>query len=317
MNLRQRTGTVARVDEGRGFGPQLSLWVALNLAPLICAGQNYTSDAVSREVSVFNDGMAGSAVEAVSREISVFNGGVSGAAVEAVSREVSVFNDGTISSDNSSREVSVFNYGDNQLELTVGSTALRSGDSGRVPVTLFSLAPLTNVQLVVGFPANRLTNWTIEPTLRGDVLVTNGNQLYLDFAPSNQQAFFLTQELGHVSFTAVRDQPSAFLELPIADATGTRIGGTDAPRKFLQDGEVVVINSNPLLRARLAQSNNAYRESLTLYGLPGTNYVIESTTDLDPPVVWTPVDSLTPPGFMMSIGDLENTNAAIFYRARQ
>ncbi len=79
-------------------------------------------DAISREVSIFNDTGSGSVLgltDAISREVSVFNDTGSGGAVgltDAISREVSVFNDasgsgsgGVTIRDAVSREVSAFN----------------------------------------------------------------------------------------------------------------------------------------------------------------------------------------------------------------
>lgn len=55
-------------------------------------GASAPYEAVSREVSVVNEGGAGSAYEAVSREVSVYYESGAGEALEAVSREVSVWN---------------------------------------------------------------------------------------------------------------------------------------------------------------------------------------------------------------------------------
>src|SRR5258707_7304748 len=75
--------------------------------------------------------------DAISREVSIFNFGQPSDTFEAISREVSVFNRGLYTFDAISREASAFNYGPNRLGLTIGTTALRAGDSGGVPVTLF------------------------------------------------------------------------------------------------------------------------------------------------------------------------------------
>src|ERR1017187_6653473 len=65
-------------------------------AQLTASGQTSASDAISREVSLFNYGAPSVATnaEAISREVSVFNFSVFSATtnLEAISREVSVFN---------------------------------------------------------------------------------------------------------------------------------------------------------------------------------------------------------------------------------
>jgi hypothetical protein len=109
------------VLRAQGTGSRLEL---LNLTNIGLGGGGALEflDAVSREVSVFNDAGSGSALglaDAISREVSVFNDAGSGSALglaDAVSREVSVFNDtsgagsgGVVIRDAVSREVSAFN----------------------------------------------------------------------------------------------------------------------------------------------------------------------------------------------------------------
>lgn len=279
-----------------------------------------TNDVVSREVSVFNVGIPASTIEAISQEMSVLNVGVPTANVEAISREVSVFNLGIPSSpvEAISREVSVYNQGAQYLVLTLGSTVLRAGDTGSVPVTLFSLASITNVQFTVDFPANRLTNWDAQPLNSASCYasVTNGCQLCVTFNPTNGQTFVNTQQLGQITFTAASNQPSAFLPLCISNAAGPLLQGGLTLDKRFHNGEAVVIHNNPLLRAS-SNTNATAGYSFTLYGLPGTNYTIEATTNLTPPVTWWLVGSMTLTNFTWSIGDMNMTNTAMFYRARQ
>jgi hypothetical protein len=252
---------------------------------------------------------------AISREVSIFNFGSPGASIEAISREVSVFNKGNYSLDAVSREVSVFNYGPNHLDLTIGTTALRAGDSGGVPVTLFSLAPITNLQFAFDFPSNLLGNWSAQPiqSSGGNAAVSNNSRVYVTFVPTNQ-AFFKTQVLGQVNFTAIPNQPSAFLPLNIAAAAGPRPDGSDSPVQTYHDGEVAVIRTNPLLRIYGGSSG---AESLTLYGLPGTNYSIEFATNLNPPVAWSPAVGVNLTNFIFTTGNLGSSNAAAFFRAKQ
>ncbi len=259
----------------------------------------------------------GYTIEGISREYSVFNFGSPSASAEAISREVSVFNRGTYTFDAISREASVLNYGFNHMDLALGSIAVRAGDTSAVPITVFNLAPITNLQFAFDFPPGLLTNWTVQPLapFTGSLSVSNGGRLYVTLTPAIGQSFVSTQQLGQIGFLAISNQPSAFLPLPIADASGPRPDGTDTPFRNFHDGEVAVIHIQSLLRA-LAESNG--QRHLTLYGLAGTNYTIESATNLSPPTAWMPVLSLTPSATMiLSTSDLGSSNAAIFYRARQ
>ena len=255
--------------------------------------------------------------DAVSREVSIFTFDRPTASFEAVSREVSIYDRNFTLFDSVSREVSVYDYGFNHLNVAVGSTVVLAGTSGGVPVTFSTLAPVTNVQVAVDFPQNLLTNWSVQgqPPLTGTAFVSNSSRLYVTFSPASGQSITNTQQLGQVIFASASNQPSAFLPLLVASATAPmRDGTTYTPYKTAQNGEVVVLNNNSLLRT-FRGTNGA--EYLTLYGLSETNYTIESATNLSPPVAWEPAFMLTPADFVVISSGLTTTNPATFYRARQ
>jgi hypothetical protein len=174
------------------------------------------------------------------------------------------------------------------------------------------------VQVAVDFPQNLLTNWSVQPQspLTGTAFVSNSSRLYLTFSPASGQSISNTQQLGQITFVSASNQPSAFLSLPVASVTAPLLqdGATYTPYKTAQDGEVVVLNQRSLLR-RVGVTNGL--EYLTLYGLTGTNYTIESTTNLKPPAVWQPLYTLTPSNFIAVTPDFGTTNPALFIRAKQ
>jgi hypothetical protein len=57
-------------------------------------------------------------------------------------------------------------------------------------------------------------------------------------------------------------------------------------------------------------------EKLTLYGYTGTNYTVETATNLNAPVAWQPAFLLTPTNFIAVPPEFGLTNAARFYRAK-
>ena len=254
----------------------------------------------------------------VSREVSIFNFGQTTATHEAISREVSIFDRNYLLLDSISREVSVYDYGFNQFTLAVGSTVVLAGTPGGVPVTFSTLIPVTNVQVAVDFPQNLLTNWSVQPQspFTGTAFVSNSNRLYLTFSPPNGQNITNMQQLGQISFISSSNQPSAFLPLPIAGVTAPVMDGTTyTPYQTLQNGEVVVLHTNSLLRWSRGTNGQEY---LTLYGFTGTNYTIESTTNLNAPASWQPVYAeLTPVNLVAITSSIAMTNRARFYRAKQ
>jgi hypothetical protein len=151
--------------------------------------------------------------------------------------------------------------------------------------------------------------------LTGTAFVSNSSRLYLTFNPPNGQAIMNTQQLGQISFASASNQPSAFLPLPVASVTAPMLDGTTyTPYKILQSGEVVVLLQRSLLRP--ARGTNG-QEYLTLYGFSGTNYTIESATNLNPPAVWQSAYALTPTNFIALTPEFGTTNPAMFFRARQ
>jgi hypothetical protein len=274
-------------------------------------------EAVSREVSVFAFDQAVARIEAVSREVSLFDRGSN--TLDVVGREVSVFFFGPPATgvEGISREVSLYDYGYNRLNLTVGATVVPAGTAGAVPVTLSTFAPVTNVLVAVDFPQTLLTNWSLQvpSPLTGAAVVSNGSRLYLTFSPASGQSLVNTQQLGWLCFTSASNQPSAFLPLPVAGLSAPMANGESAtPWATTRNGEVVVLNGRPLLR-QVAVTNG--QEYLELYGYPGTNYTIESATNLVPPVDWRPVWALTPSDFTAATPELTTTNPALFFRASQ
>jgi len=213
-------------------------------------------------------------------------------------------------SDSKSFTVVVNDY----LELFLGSTILRVGETGSVPVTFFSSTPITNLDFAIDFPAGRLTNWAIQSFLHfaASGFVSNNSHLLISFALTNGQSFVGSQSLGQLDFTAVSPQISAFLDLSFSDTTGLREDGTVIPKNLFNGGIATVIGAESLLRAFVG--TNGHR-SLILYGSPGSTHTIQLSTSLVP-TVWQNVSLHTLTNFteLINLGD---TSPAAFYRAKQ
>ena len=146
--------------------------------------------------------------------------------------------------------------------------------------------------------------------------MSNSSRLYVAFSPASGQSISNTQQLGQITFASASNQPSAFLPLPVASVTAPMLqdGTSYTPYKTAQDGEVVVLNQRSLLRQGRGTNSLKY---LTLYGFSGTNYTVESTTNLKPPAIWQPLYTLTPSNFIAATPGFGTTNPAVFFRARQ
>ncbi len=158
-----------RINLDRSCGPhaprvlgRILLCLALLLFPLAAFAQ---TEAISREVSVFNFGSPPTATEAITREVSLFNFGSPSASVEGITREVSLFNFGSPSttSEAISREASLFNFGTPSSNLEAISREVSFNDLTNGSVQIYE----TNLVVV------RLGDGT-------QTLTTSGNSIFLD-----------------------------------------------------------------------------------------------------------------------------------------
>jgi hypothetical protein len=120
------------------------------------------------------------------------------------------------------------------------------------------------------------------------------------------------QPLANLGFVARANQPSAIVPLLVSSAQAMQANGVAVPRVVGVDGRVVIVSSRPVLEALIATNG---QRMLMLYGQSNVTYDIESTTSLNPTVVWTlywrgGVTNLVQPV-------VPNAGQRLFYRARR
>jgi hypothetical protein len=202
------------------------------------------------------------------------------------------------------------------IELSVGSTALLSGQEACVPVNLASSsAPLDNVQFTIQYPANSVTNLTISST---NVAVgaafpvsTSPTQTVFQVNALSGRTLQGPANLAELCFQASNPH-SGYLPLTLGGVQGTKTGGGSVGNSSGASGQLVVVAAEPLLQFGTV-SNAAL--ALILYGSPGSNYVLQSSADLTGN--WQSNLSLTVSNIVNSIPlGGANSNAPIqFYRA--
>lgn len=294
--------------------PALLPLLFLLLTRLLSFGQTY--EAVSREISVFNFGTPFPSVEAISREVSVFNFGASFPSVEAVSREVSVFNFGAVfpSVEAISREVSVFNYRVPPLGFSVGSTNILGTEINQVPFTFLTLLDLTNLSLTLQADDSHLQILGVTPVSPEVVSVALGtvssNGHPIAFTLNSGAIPATTHVLAWLNFQGITNLDSAIVPLIITHSTATRASGQVVP-VATANGQVILIMTNSIL---VASAKPQF--GITLYGLPGATYAIETTTNLALPD-WQELERLFQGGPILPITGLTNTAAQQFYRTKQ
>jgi hypothetical protein len=274
------------------------------------------TEAISRELSVFNFGQPPSNAEAISREVSVFNFGPSATSVEALSRELSVFNFGQLSAhvEGISREVSVFNYGVPPVVFSIGSTNVLGGETNQVPFVLQTVLDLTHLSLMLKTDDSHLQVLAVTPvssevvsTASGTVS-SNGHPIAFSLNPAVLPP--PNRILAWLNFQALTNGDSAIVPLTINNLTAIRAGGEAVPN-IPVGGQVIVIVTKPILFM-----TNQPQFGIAMYGVPGTTNAIEATTNLAP-AAWYELERLLVSDRLMILYGLVTNAPQQFFRTRQ
>jgi len=205
------------------------------------------------------------------------------------------------------------------IELSIGSVAVQSGQSACVPVTLVGASvPLGDIQFTLQFPPNRLTNWSISSTdiAVGAAVLTSSSASQAQFEVRALTGKFLQApaNIAQICFQALGAH-SGFVPMVVTNMQGTETNGALAGAASVTPGTVTIVAVEPLLQAASSTRSNIM---LTLYGNPGSNYVIQSSTTLSNND-WHAAMSTTPGSVAIQINiGTGGTNAPVrFFRAYQ
>jgi hypothetical protein len=201
------------------------------------------------------------------------------------------------------------------VQVGIGTAVVQAGQSACLPVNLLSTVGLTNLSFTLNFPANRLANWSIaanNPVIGSSMAhVVDASHVSFTVGVRSGQVLEGPTLAGSICFNAA-SAPSGFIPLEVSSVSGMKSDGTLVANISGLPGQVAVVSSAPLLEAGL--STNELR-TLTLYGTPGTNYVIQWTTNLlrGP---WTPGWSVTLTNISETFIGVGTEASTVFYRAK-
>ena len=199
-------------------------------------------------------------------------------------------------------------------EVSVGSGPVQTGHSICIPINLFSSGTLTNLSFSIQTLADRFTNWTITPVNSAIGLAT-----VLDPITSQPRFTFVTQAgqtlqgtslLAYICVEVLETTPSAFAPLVVNDIVALSPLASSPVPAYGEQGELVLIDGQPLLSGSLAAT-----PSFTLYGNPGTNYFVQYTTNLLPPVAWITYTNLTLTGLQTNYDQASPSDKMEFFRS--
>ena len=279
-------------------------------------------EAISRELSIFNYGVPSitTNLETISRELSIFNYGlpVVTTNLEAISRELSIFNDSlpfvATNLDAIAREVSIFNYGVPPVLFSVGSTNALKDVPNQVPFTFQTVLDLTNLSLTLHADDSHLQILgvtSVSPEVISTVLGTVISNNHPIVFTLNSAAIPATNHvLAYLNFQGITNLESAIVPLTINNFAANRSTGQSVPGATT-NGQVILIVNQPILF-----SSYQSQFEITMYGVPGMTYAVESTTNLASGD-WHELEQLLESGAVLDISGLTNTASQQFYRTEQ
>jgi hypothetical protein len=167
------------------------------------------------------------------------------------------------------------------VEMSVGSTGILSGQEACVAVNLVgSSLPLNTVQFALQFPPNEITDLSISSTnlAVGAAILVSSSPTLAQFSVSALSGRSLQgpANIAEICFQALGTN-STFLPVTLAGIQGTQANGSLVGNSTGASGQVALVAVEPLLQAGVV-SNSMF--VLTLYGIPGSNYVIQSSATL-------------------------------------
>jgi hypothetical protein len=140
-----------------------------------------------------------------------------------------------------------------------------------------------------------------------------GATAVVDLQISPGQSLAASNTIAQLNFQALPTQTSAFINVPVAAASGVKSNGSQYGNVTLGMAQVVVVGASPLLQT---QTSAAQSRALMLYGNPGANYQVQYATNLTPPVAWAPLLNYQQNNVSESVS-LDDSQPMVYYRLQQ
>lgn len=215
-------------------------------------------------------------------------------------------------------DISGVAYLSDVLSLDLGSTVVRAGQSGTVPIHLLASTNLASLNFDFSLPLGHLTNLTLQlssPSLKSGVLKQTSPTLWhVTLTVQPGVSIQGTQQVAQISFLAVSNQVSAFVPLELQAIDARRSDTTAISTVFADSGRVVVVAEQPLLEALFATEGG---RELVVYGKPGAYYELLVTTSLATPVVWKHWSWLTQTSLRETVSEVNPGYSPAFFRAAE
>jgi len=199
------------------------------------------------------------------------------------------------------------------LQITVGSTNVVRGNSTAVPIYLASSEGVTNLTANITWPAGDFSNAALVatgPAMATCSLQDQGTNLVFSMQTIAGQVLQGTQQLAQLSFLAISNQNPALVLIPIKHTVANKPNGSAYTNCVAPTATIAVTGGEPFLFALIGPDSS---RSLSLYGLLGVGYQLQSATNFGAPTIWTPVWNYVQTNNPITIG-VDSLHPAMFYR---
>jgi hypothetical protein len=198
------------------------------------------------------------------------------------------------------------------FNLDFGWTNVLAGEANTLPLVLRASLPLANITLQVSVaPAGQLANLALRP-LAAEVTAAslspagpNNFTLTLNFDPSLQTAS--VRPVATLDFLSISNAHSVIVFLTPSQLLAGQTGGPAVTNGSASRARVIIVAREPVLDITPAPLQ------LTLYGQPGSNYAILSSSNLLDNI-WTTLTTLTVTNRVVTIPAPSPTANTRYYR---
>lgn len=197
--------------------------------------------------------------------------------------------------------------------LGVGSTNLFVSQSSFVPIQVVSGLELTNVSFTLEVPVARLTGLELESAMAGvqPGLGSGSAGIYtvtLTTVPG--QSLIGDHVAARLYFAADSNEHSAIVPLNVRQLAGTLGSGLTLSKGAANNGSVIVIGREPVLTM-----TGVPQPALSLYGKPGSHYLIQALPSLRTNLPWADVLDFNLTNSWQTLGWSNAGDAGRFFRA--
>jgi len=197
------------------------------------------------------------------------------------------------------------------LEVRFGSTAVRAGQDGNVPWSVSASGGLTNLSLVLDGVADRLANFSVQAPapIQASIVTPAGSARPVITLAWPEPVVGGTTVLGQLNFSALANQPSAFVPLRPDAVVARAAANYTYVNVIAGEGRVVLIAQQPLLESAIGLDG---LPRLILYGKPWVGYQVELSSTLAGGPEWHNWQRVPLTNLSQVIGDLPGDRKGFF-----